>query len=69
MRHPLIAEKTQKCPKSVDLGHFCVCSRRENYASVPMVGSASYASVKFRVTDGSTGIPGPVVVETVTFLR
>ena len=28
-----------------------------------------YASVKFRVTAGSTGMPGPVVVETVTFLR
>jgi hypothetical protein len=30
---------------------------------------ARYSSVKFRVTAGSTGIPGPVVVETVTFFR
>ena len=28
-----------------------------------------YASAKFRVTDGSTGMPGPVVVDIVTFLR
>lgn len=27
------------------------------------------SSVKFRVIAGSTGIPGPVVVETVTFFR
>jgi UTP-glucose-1-phosphate uridylyltransferase len=40
------------------------------YASVLIVGSGSaYASAKFRVTDGSTGMPGPVVVETVTFFR
>ncbi len=29
--------------------------------------AGGYASVKFRVTVGSTGIPGPVVVETTTF--
>jgi hypothetical protein len=58
MRYPLIAEQTQMSPESVDSGDIRVCSRRENYASV-----------KFRVTDGSTGMPGPVVVETVTFLR
>ncbi len=29
--------------------------------------SGAYASVKFRVTAGSTGMPGPVVVETTTF--
>ena len=69
MRRPLIAEQTQMSPESLDSGDIHVCSRRENYASVPMVGSAGYASVKFRVTDGSTGMPGPVVVETVTFLR
>ncbi len=48
-----------------------------HYASGPMVGSvrprltapAHYASEKFRVTDGSTGIPGPVVVDTVIFFR
>jgi hypothetical protein len=28
-----------------------------------------YASAKFRVTDGSTGMPGPVVVDIVTFFR
>jgi len=28
-----------------------------------------YASAKLRVTAGSTGMPGPVVVETVTFFR
>ncbi len=28
-----------------------------------------YASAKLRVIDGSTGIPGPVVVETVIFFR
>jgi hypothetical protein len=40
------------------------------YASAPMVGSGrAYASAKLRVTDGSTGIPGPVVVVIVTFLR
>jgi hypothetical protein len=40
------------------------------YSSGPMVGSGSaYSSVKLRVIDGSTGIPGPVVVETTTFLR
>ncbi len=53
------------------------------YASVnPMVGSGwrlrlrtrwsapagAYASAKFLVSDGSTGMPGPVVVETTTFL-
>lgn len=32
-------------------------------------GAAAYSSVKFRVTAGSTGIPGPVVVETTTFFR
>lgn len=32
-------------------------------------GKRSYSSVKLRVTAGSTGIPGPVVVDTVTFLR
>ncbi len=31
------------------------------------VESGAYASVKFRVTVGSTGMPGPVVVETTTF--
>ena len=30
---------------------------------------ARHSSVKFRTIAGSTGIPGPVVVETVTFLR
>lgn len=28
-----------------------------------------YASAKFRVTAGSTGMPGPVVVDTVIFFR
>ena len=28
-----------------------------------------YASVKLRVTAGSTGMPGPVVVETTIFFR
>ena len=40
--------------------------------AVPLDETASridYASVKLRVTDGSTGIPGPVVVDTVTFFR
>jgi hypothetical protein len=32
-------------------------------------GERVYASAKFRVTDGSTGMPGPVVVDIVTFLR
>ena len=32
-------------------------------------GKNYYSSAKFRVTAGSTGIPGPVVVETVTFFR
>lgn len=51
--------------------------RAAPYASGPMVGSvrgaqraAPYASeAKLRVMDGSTGIPGPVVVDTVTFFR
>jgi hypothetical protein len=35
-----------------------------------MVGSGcAYASAKLRVTAGSTGMPGPVVVETTTFFR
>jgi hypothetical protein len=29
----------------------------------------AYASEKFRTTAGSTGMPGPVVVETVIFFR
>jgi hypothetical protein len=29
----------------------------------------AYASEDFRVTAGSTGMPGPVVVETVIFFR
>lgn len=29
----------------------------------------TYASVKLRVTAGSTGMPGPVVVDTTTFFR
>ena len=32
-------------------------------------GPAAYASVKLRVTAGSTGMPGPVVVETTIFFR
>lgn len=32
-------------------------------------GAGAYSSVKFRVTAGSTGMPGPVVVETTTFFR
>jgi hypothetical protein len=32
-------------------------------------GERAYASAKLRVIDGSTGIPGPVVVETVIFFR
>jgi hypothetical protein len=33
-------------------------------------GAAHYTSTaKLRVTDGSTGIPGPIVVDTVTFFR
>jgi len=44
--------------------------RSDDYASVPMVGSGfAYASAKLRVTDGSTGMPGPVVVETTIFFR
>lgn len=35
-------------------------------ASPPEEG---YASAKLRVTDGSTGMPGPVVVDTVIFFR
>ncbi|CAA0130101.1 Uncharacterised protein [Mycolicibacterium vanbaalenii] len=31
--------------------------------------AGAYASAKFRVTAGSTGMPGPVVVETTTFFR
>ena len=40
-------------------------------SQVPLepVATAQPSSVKLRVTDGSTGIPGPVVVETVTFFR
>lgn len=61
-----MAEQTRKPPKSVDFGGF-------HWGLHPLAGDCSrrrnYASVKFRVTDGSTGIPGPVVVETVTFLR
>ncbi len=33
------------------------------------VKKPTHSSTKFRVTAGSTGIPGPVVVETVTFFR
>ena len=32
-------------------------------------GLENQASPKWRVTDGSTGMPGPVVVDTVIFLR
>ena len=32
-------------------------------------GKRGYASAKLRVTAGSTGMPGPVVVETTIFLR
>ena len=32
-------------------------------------GQAGYASVRLRVTAGSTGMPGPVVVDTTTFFR
>ena len=32
-------------------------------------GKAGYASVKPRVMAGSTGMPGPVVVETTIFFR
>lgn len=37
--------------------------------SVTKADSDYASSVKFRVTDGSTGMPGPVVVETTTFFR
>jgi hypothetical protein len=33
------------------------------------VSGSLYASVKLRVTAGSTGMPGPVVVDTTTFFR
>ncbi len=50
---------------------------RAHYASGSTVGSirprltarAHYASAKLRVTDGSTGMPGPVVVDTTIFFR
>jgi hypothetical protein len=33
------------------------------------INRLAYASEKLRVTDGSTGIPGPVVVDTTIFFR
>jgi hypothetical protein len=42
---------------------------REKDFREAMATPAHHTSAKFRVTAGSTGIPGPVVVETVTFLR
>jgi hypothetical protein len=36
---------------------------------VSRVQRRSYASEKFRVIAGSTGMPGPVVVETTIFFR
>jgi hypothetical protein len=48
-----------------------------NWAAPPphhqVVGGATrdsaYASAKLRVIDGSTGMPGPVVVDTVIFFK
>ncbi len=37
--------------------------------AVHFLSAARYSSVKFRVTAGSTGMPGPVVVDTMTFFR
>ncbi len=34
-----------------------------------LLAPGNYASAKLRVMDGSTGMPGPVVVDTVTFFR
>lgn len=50
-------------------------TRGARYAKAPEslwlqgLGSKTHASVKLRVTAGSTGIPGPVVVDTTTFFR
>jgi len=54
-------------------GTLCVtCSGWRLAPTPPYTWSApagAYASVKFRVTAGSTGMPGPVVVDTTTFFR
>jgi hypothetical protein len=40
-----------------------------NSAGLNDILNRYYASAKLRVTAGPTGMPGPVVVETTTFLR
>ncbi len=62
---------------AMDLGDNARChspstGRRTSPRHAGCGGSArrkAYASVKLRVTAGSTGMPGPVVVETTTFFR
>ncbi len=71
-------EQTQNRIASAISVRLCVCSREENplasaksrVTAAPTVNTPSaYASAKLRVTDGSTGMPGPVVVDTVIFFR
>lgn len=58
MRHPRRRPETTE-PRTTWVVRGSVTKADSDYAS----------SVKFRVTAGSTWIPGPVVVETVTFFR
>ncbi len=54
---------------TVNLTRDTPVQRRETHGRRGRLLGYSDSAVKLRVTDGSTGIPGPVVVDTVTFFR
>ncbi len=58
-RGAFLIREIQKVPPRPKRGDFLLWSD----------SAGAYSSVKLRVTAGSTGIPGPVVVETTTFFR